>query len=409
MNLSFHIAKKYFFSGKKRSFIHFISIISMVGVCVGTAALIIVLSVFNGLEDLNRSIFKSYDSDIKISSSQSKSFTLDEVLLDKIKNLDGVDNVIQVLQDNALAKRDNDQVIVVVKGVDSTFESHSPLAKSIIEGELLLQYEDENYAFVGGGIYHTLNLQSFNYLRQLELWYPRNQKLNVLNPESNISKVTLPISGAFVLEQQFDNHMYIPLELMETLTDLKGKRTSFEITASDENRIDAIKSELKILMGDGFDVKDRDEQNASLYRAIKIEKLFIFIALLFIIGIASFNIFFALSMLVLDKKEDIKTLSALGADKALVQMIFLSEGAIISLTGGLIGLILGVGICWSQMQFGWLKMGMEFAIVDAYPILLKSSDVLLSMLGIIIIAFLASYFPSRKAVKFMNESLKLLP
>ena len=409
MNLSFHIAKKYFFSGKKRSFIHFISIISMVGVCVGTAALIIVLSVFNGLEDLNRSIFKSYDSDIKISSSQSKSFTLDEVLLDKIKNLDGVDNVIQVLQDNALAKRDNDQVIVVVKGVDSTFESHSPLAKSIIEGELLLQYEDENYACVGGGIYHTLNLQSFNYLRQLELWYPRNQKLNVLNPESNISKVTLPISGAFVLEQQFDNHMYIPLELMETLTDLKGKRTSFEITASDENRIDAIKSELKILMGDGFDVKDRDEQNASLYRAIKIEKLFIFIALLFIIGIASFNIFFALSMLVLDKKEDIKTLSALGADKALVQMIFLSEGAIISLTGGLIGLILGVGICWSQMQFGWLKMGMEFAIVDAYPILLKSSDVLLSMLGIIIIAFLASYFPSRKAVKFMNESLKLLP
>ncbi|MFT4733973.1 MAG: lipoprotein-releasing system permease protein [Algoriphagus sp.] len=409
MNLSFHIAKKYFFSGKKRSFIHFISIISMIGVCVGTAALIIVLSVFNGLEDLNRSIFKSSDPDIKISSSVRKTFLLDPEILRKIRSLEGIDHVIQVLQDNALAKRDKDQVIVVVKGVDSTFQNHSPLSHSVIEGELLLQYEDENYAFVGGGIYHTLNLQCFNYLRQLELWYPRNQKLNVLNPESNISKVTLPISGSFVLEQAFDNHMYIPLELMETLTNLKGKRTSFEITATDQNQISKLKSDLKTIMGKGFDIKDRDEQNASLYRAIKIEKLFIFIALLFIIGIASFNIFFALSMLVLDKKEDIKTLSALGADKALIQRIFLSEGAIISMTGGTLGLILGVGICWSQMYFGWLKMGMEFAIVDAYPILLKGSDVLISVIGIVIIAFLASYFPSRKAVKFMNESLKLIP
>jgi lipoprotein-releasing system permease protein len=404
MNLSLHIAKKYFFSKKKRSFIHFISLISMLGVCVGTAALIIVLSVFNGLEDLNRTIFKSSDPDIKIKSSNSKSFEFDEAVFNKIQSLEGVSHITQVIEDNALAKRDEDQIIVQVKGVDSTFQLFSPLKESVIDGELLLNYEEEFYAFVGGGVYNTLNLQSFNYLRQLQLWYPRNQKLNVLNPESNINKVTLPVSGVFVLEQQFDNLVYLPIQLMEELTEMHGKRTSFEIKASSEEAIPALKTQLKSLLGEGFDIKDRDEQNASLYRAIKIEKLFIFIALLFIIGIASFNIFFALTMLVLDKKEDIQTLSALGASKSLVKRIFLAEGGIISLTGGLIGMIIGVGVCWSQMQFGWLKMGMEFAIVDAYPILLKTSDVILSILGIGIIAFLASYFPAIKAVKFMNES-----
>ena len=404
MNLSLHIAKKYFFSKKKRSFIHFISLISMLGVCVGTAALIIVLSVFNGLEDLNRTIFKSSDPDIKIKSANSKSFYFDQTLFIKIRSLEGISHITQVIEDNALAKRDEDQIIVQVKGVDSTFQLFSPLKKSVIDGELLLNYEKEYYAFVGGGVYNTLNLQSFNYLRQLQLWYPRNQKLNVLNPESNINKVTLPVSGVFVLEQQFDNLVYLPIQLMEELTEMHGKRTSIEIKATNENAIPALKNQLKTLLGEGFDIKDRDEQNASLYRAIKIEKLFIFIALLFIIGIASFNIFFALTMLVLDKKEDIQTLSALGASQSLVKRIFLAEGAIISLTGGIIGMIIGVGVCWSQMQFGWLKMGMEFAIVDAYPILLKTSDVILSILGIGIIAFLASYFPARKAVKFMNES-----
>ena len=376
----------------------------MLGVCVGTAALIIVLSVFNGLEDLNRTIFKSSDPDIKVKSAISKSFAFDEAIFNKIQLLDGVSHVTQVIEDNALAKREEDQIIVHIKGVDSTFQLFSPLKKSVIDGELLLNYEEEYYAFVGGGVYNTLNLQSFNYLRQLQLWYPKNQKLNVLDPESNINKVTLPVSGVFVLEQQFDNLVYLPIKLMEQLTEMHGKLTSFEIQATDEKSISSLKKELKILLGENFEVKDRDEQNASLYRAIKIEKLFIFIALLFIIGIASFNIFFALTMLVLDKKEDIKTLSALGAGEKLVKRIFLSEGGIISLSGGILGMLIGVGVCWSQMQFGWLKMGMQYAIVDAYPILLKSSDVIFSMLGIVIIAFLASYFPAKKAVKFMNES-----
>ncbi len=402
MNLPFHIAKKYFFSTKKRGFIHFISIISMVGVCVGTAALIIVLSVFNGLEDLNRSIFKSSDADLKVSPAFGKTFDKDSVDLKAIHHLDGVKKVTQVIQDNALAKREEDQVIVVVKGVDSTFNEDNPLLDNLFDGELMVSSRGENFAFVGGGIYRTLNLQSFNYLRPLELWYPRNQKLNALDPESNINRISLPVAGAFILEQQYDNLVYIPIGQMEFLTEMYNKRTSLEIRLTDEKYTASVQSSLKKMLGESFKVQNRDEQNAALYRAIKIEKLFIFLALLFIIGIASFNIYFALSMLVLDKKDDIKTLFALGAEKNLIQRIFMSEGAIISLTGASLGLIIGVGICWTQMQFGWLKMGLQFAIVDAYPILLKFSDVLLSMLGIITITFLASYFPARKAVKIEN-------
>ncbi|KPM47064.1 ABC transporter permease [Jiulongibacter sediminis] len=403
MNLSFHIAKKYFFSGKKRGFIHFISIISMLGVCVGTAALIIVLSVFNGLEDLNRTIFKSSDPDIKVTPASGKTFPLDSLNLDNMRQISGISVITEVIEDNALARREDQQIIVDVKGVDSTFQINNPLENNKFDGELVISEGDESFAFVGGGVYQTLNLQSFNYLRPLQLWYPRNQKLNALNPEDNINRLYLPVSGAFILEQQYDNLVYIPLKEMEKLTELYNQRTSLEIRLSDETKTKEIKTKLKEILGASYLVKDRDEQNEALYRAIKIEKLFIFLALLFIIGIASFNIYFALSMLVLDKKDDIQTLSALGAEKSLVRQIFVAEGGIISLTGALLGLIIGVGVCWSQMQYGWLSMGMQFAIVDAYPVLLKASDVILSLIGIVTIAFLASWFPASKAVKFMNN------
>lgn len=375
----------------------------MLGVCVGTAALIIVLSVFNGLEDLNRTIFKSSDPDIKVTPASGKTFPLDSLNLDKMRQINGISVITEVIEDNALARREDQQIIVDVKGVDSTFQINNPLENNKFDGELVISEGDESFAFVGGGVYQTLNLQSFNYLRPLQLWYPRNQKLNALNPEDNINRLYLPVSGAFILEQQYDNLVYIPLKEMEKLTELYNQRTSLEIRLRDETKTQTIKTELKEILGAGFVVKDRDEQNEALYRAIKIEKLFIFLALLFIIGIASFNIYFALSMLVLDKKDDIQTLSALGAEKSLVRRIFVAEGGIISLTGALLGLIIGVGVCWSQMQYGWLSMGMQFAIVDAYPVLLKASDVILSLIGIVTIAFLASWFPASKAVKLMNN------
>ncbi len=402
MNIPFFIARKYFFSKKKRSFINFISIISMVAVCIGTMALVIVLSVFNGLEDLNRQLFKTFDPDLKIESNAGRSFSISPEKLQKIKNLPQVSFATEVIQDKALAKNKDAQMIVILKGVDSTFQQHSSLKKSVVDGRMILEQGTKRWAFVGGGVYNILSLQVDDFFRPLELLYPKNQKLNVLNPEENINRMALLVSGVFILEQQYDNYVYLPLDVVEKLTGLEGKRTSIEVTLKDPAKTEEVKKALRSLIGDTFTVKNRDEQNAPLLKAIKIEKLFIFFALFFIIGIASFNIFFALTMLVIDKKDDIKVLAAIGADKALVRNIFVSEGGIISLSGAIIGMVAGLFVCWLQIKFGWLKLGMQYALVDAYPVKIQWEDVLFSVIGVVVIAFLASILPARKAIRFME-------
>jgi len=376
--------------------------LSMLGVCVGSMSLVIVLSVFNGLEELNRMIFKAQDPDLKIELIEGKGFKLADEVISKIEKIESVSFVNPVIQDNALARNGDAQMVVTIKGVDQKFEQVSPLVNSVVEGRLMLQQDSIPYAFVGGGVYGMLGLNVQDFLYPLEIWYPRNQKLNVLNPEDNINTIVVPVSGVFSLEQQFDDLIFLPIEIVERLTDYQGKRTAIEVYLSDEKVTNKVKLELKGIMGEAFTVKDRDEQNEALFKAIKIEKLFIFISLLLIIGIASFNIFFSLTMLVIDKQDDIQTLSALGARRSLVQRIFFTEGAMIAFIGASIGLILGAVVCWLQMQFGFVTMGMESAIVDAYPVEMKLSDFVYASLGIIVIAVIAAFFPARRAVAYMR-------
>ncbi|WP_064196977.1 MULTISPECIES: FtsX-like permease family protein [Emticicia] len=399
MNLSFLIAKRYFFSKKKKSFINFISIISMLGIGIGTMALVIVLSVFNGLEDLNRRIFKSFDPDLRILPMVGKSFILDEKQLNLIKSLNGIDYVTEVIQDNALVKYENSQMVVTLKGVDDGFQKHSPLRKSLVEGNFILQKDSVDYAFIGGNVYGALNISLQNIIEPLEIWYPRNRKSVSLNPDDNINRYTINISGAYSLEQFHDDYVYVPLSVAQQLTEYGNKRSSLEIQVKQGFEIPEIQKEIKKILGENFLVQNQDEQNASLFRAIKIEKLFIFIALLFIIGIASFNIFFSLTMLVIDKQQDIKTIFAMGADESMVKRIFFSEGAIVSFIGAIVGLILGGLICFLQENFGIIKMGMESSIVDAYPVKMQLSDFILTSISIIIITLIASYLPAQRAAK----------
>jgi lipoprotein-releasing system permease protein len=328
----------------------------MLGVCVGSAALIIVLSVFNGLEDLNRQIFEVSNPDLIISTIRGKSFERDEDIIENIKKIDGLEFMIETIEENALGRQSQDQMIVVLKGVDENFTKLKKFKNSVVDGNMFVESDNGSFAFVGAGVYNYLNLSIQNVLSQLEIWYPKNQKLSVLNPEDNIKRIKIPVSGVFALELQYDNYVYVPLKLAEELTGRENQRTAYEIYLKDETRITEIKEKIKSLIGQNLIVKDREEQNEALFRAIRIEKLFIFIALLFIIGIASFNIFFSLSMLVLDKKDDIATLSAMGASKELIRNIFLKEGFIVAGIGSIIGISIGSLICLSQMYFGWLSM-----------------------------------------------------
>ncbi len=399
MNLSFLIAKKYFFSKKKKSFINFISIISMLGIGIGTMALVIVLSVFNGLEDLNRKIFKSFDPDIRVSPKNGKSFVLDKAKISQIKALKDVWYVTEVIQDNALVKYENSQMVVTLKGVDDTFQTHGVLKKSLVEGNFLLKKDSVDYAFIGGNVYGALNISLQNIIEPIEIWYPRNRNSISLNPDDNINRQILNISGVYSLEQFHDDFVYVPLEVAQRLTEYGDKRSAIEVQTKPNADIDKVQEAVKSILGEAFLVQNQDEQNASLFRAIKIEKLFIFVALLFIVGIASFNIFFSLTMLVIDKQQDLKTLFAMGADAGLVKRIFFSEGALVSFIGAIVGLVLGGIICFLQERFGIIKMGMESSIIDAYPVKMQLSDFLLTAISIIIITLLASYLPAKRAAK----------
>lgn len=373
----------------------------MLGIALGLTSLIIILSVFNGLEDLNRQIFKAFDPDLKITSTVRKGFYPSDTLIQQINNTPGVAFTSATYQDKALARSKDAQMIVVLKGVDSTFTKNEQLKKSVIDGKMAVKNANRATAFVGAGVFNILDLRVDDYLSPLGILYPKNQKLDVLAPEDNISQVNVEVSGVFSLEQQYDNYVYLPLETVEQLIDAPGKRTSLEITLKSGANVKTVKEEIAKLIDNKLIIKDRDEQNASLLKAIKIEKLFIFVALFFIIGIASFNIFYALSMLVIDKKDDIQTLSSIGATRSLVKNIFLAEGFVISIVGVVLGLILGLGICFIQLNFGIVSLGMEYATVDAYPVKIIASDIILSVVGIFLITFLASVLPATKAQKFM--------
>jgi lipoprotein-releasing system permease protein len=397
LNLSFLIAKRYFFSKKKKSFINFISIISMLGIGVGTMALVIVLSVFNGLEDLNRQIFKSFDPDLKVTAKVGKSFLLDNAKLQQIKSLKDVAFTTEVIQDNALVKYRNAQMVVNLKGVDDNFQRNSLMKKSLVEGDFILKKDSVDYAIIGGNVFAALNISLQNIIEPLEIWYPRNRKTYSLNPNDNINSQLLNISGVYSLEQFHDDFVYVPLEVAKNLTEYGNRRTAIEIQIIPNGNIDKVQQAVREILGENYLIQNQDEQNASLFRAIKIEKLFIFIALLFIIGIASFNIFFSLTMLVIDKKQDLKTLFAMGADASLVKRIFFSEGALVSFIGAIVGLVVGGIICFVQEQYGFIKMGMDSAIVDAYPVKMHTSDFVLTAIAIIFITFLASYLPAKRA------------
>ena len=374
----------------------------MLGIGVGTMALVIVLSVFNGLEDLNRQIFKSFDPDLKVTPKIGKSFLLDNAKLQKIKALNEVAYITQVIQDNALVRYRNSQMVVNLKGVDDTFQKNSSMKKSLVEGDFVLKKDSVDYAIIGGNVFAALNISLQNIFEPLEIWYPRNRKTISLNPNDNINTHLLNISGVYSLEQFHDDFVYVPLEIAQQLTEYGNRRTAIEIQVKEEENIEKTQETIREILGNDFLIQNQDEQNASLFRAIKIEKLFIFIALLFIIGIASFNIFFSLTMLVIDKKQDLKTLFAMGADESLVKKIFYSEGALVSFIGAIVGLLVGGTICFLQERFGFIKMGMDSAIIDSYPVKMHISDFVLTAFAIIFITFIASYLPAKRAASNIN-------
>ncbi len=373
----------------------------MLGVAVGTMALVIVLSVFNGLEDLIRSLYNSFDADLQITLNEGKFFEPDEALTATLKNTAGVAHIVSVVEDNVLVKYNSGETVVRMKGIDKDMAYRQRLTDKITEGTFKLTEKEENFAVVGRGIRYELAINPRNDFLALQFYYPKDIKPGASNPASMYNSGILKPAGVFAIEKQYDEkYIFVPLRFAHKLTGQNEKLTAIELMLESGYSVSTVQSDLKRTLAEKFKILNSEEQHASLLRAVKIEKLFVYLTFSFILAVASFNIFFSLTMLALDKKRDISIMHAMGLQDRLIRNIFLYEGAIISFSGAMAGGLIGLIICVVQQQYGIISMGMASAVTDAYPVKMQLTDFVFTMLTIIIITFLASIQPAIKAMRF---------
>jgi len=401
VNVPLLIARRYFRSKNKRNIISIISNISMIGVAVGTAALIIVLSVFNGLEDLVRTLYGKSDPNLVISAAKGKAFDVDRTFLVKLENTPGVALLTQVIEDNALLQYHDRQMVVKMRGLSDNYFGQSQIDANIREGDHRLHRDSLAVALVGAGVQHELSITLNNRLAPLRLLYPRNtagRKTLSMNPEEAFNQQSLVAGGVFLIEQHIDDsYIFVPISFAQRLLGYTTRRTALYVKVGESFEINRVKEQLRRQLGPAFKVQDSDEQHVSLFKAIKVEKLFVFITFTLILLIASLNIFFSLSMLVIDKKKDISVLLAMGASQQAVRRTFLYVGAIVALVGASVGLLTGVTLCWLQQRFGLVSMGMATSVVESYPVKMQVSDIAFTCLSIVLITLAVSIRPALNA------------
>lgn len=346
-------------------------------------------------------MYSSFDPEIKIEARRGKTFEVDSTFLSEIAAIEGIDIVTEVIEDYAYVRYRESNMVVTIKGVSENFIDQRRIDDAIVSGELKLQKDNINYAIIGQGVQFMLSISPGNDLYPLQVHYTKDVKPGHLDISKLYSKKSILVGSVFAIEKNYDeNFIFVPLSFAEDLLEYKNKRTSLEIKTSKGANLAEVKKALQNKLGEQFSVLNNDEQHADLYKLLNLEKLFVFIAFSFILLVGSINIFFALSMLAIDKKKDISVLYSLGATDTLIRRIFLFEGAIISLGGALIGLILGGLICLMQENYGLVSMGMETSILENYPVQLQLQDFVYTFISLVLITLLISYRPAIIATRY---------
>ena len=396
MNLPVFIAKRYLVSKKSKNIINIISLISVIGVAVGTMALIVILSVFNGFDDLIKTLFNTFDPDIKITMVEGKTFELEQTLKNEIDKIEGVAGFSEVVEENVLLKYGEKFHPAIVKGVVDNYSEMSGIDSMMVDGEFILSDSHNSYAVIGQGVAYYLSI-GLTFVTPIQIYVPRNTKKITMDASRAFNKKYIYPSGIFAIQQEFDTKFIIvPIDFAKELLGYNKEINALEINVSDENKVSEVKDHLKILFGDKYFVKDRFEQHELLYKIMKSEKWAIFLILTFILIIASFNIIGSLTMLIIDKQEDISILQSLGADFNMVRKIFLFEGWLISIVGAVFGLILGLIICLAQQKFGIISLDTSGNfIIDAYPVKVLVSDMFFVFGTVVCIGFVAAWYPVR--------------
>ena len=396
MRLAPFIAKRYLFAKKSHNVINIISAISAIGMAVGTAALIIILSVYNGFDALIRSMMSNVEPDLMITPATGKVFVPEGGTYDWIYDQPTVKNMCCVLQEQVFITYDGQQGIAEAKGVDWIYEDESPIRDHIREGKFTLHRGDIPLAAVGSGLAHSMGI-SPRFVSPIEIYFPsRTRKISMSNPIASVESIKVWPSGIFSINADVDAGLIIlPIEKMRELLEYDEEVSAVEIRLTEDagqDELVRIQKEIATRLGPDFKVKDRFQQNESLYKMMKYEKAAIYMILIFIIIIIAFNIFGSLSMLIIEKKSDIETLRSMGAKESLIRRIFILEGWMISLTGMAAGLLVGIGFALLQQHFGFIKMPGHF-IAQAYPIILSWSDILMTVAGVAVIGYIVALIP----------------
>ena len=406
MNFPFYIAKRYLFSKKSHNAINVISAISVCGVALATLALVCTLSVFNGFQDLVATFFTAFDPQLKITAVKGKVFDGQDPRILQIRELPEVELCSESLEDNIMVQYQDKQTMAVLKGVEDNFDRLTPIDSILFgRGELILHDEVVDYAIPGIQLLSTLGA-SIRFLDPLEIYAPkRGAKVNLANPSTAFATGQLFSSGlVFAVNQEKYDGSYI-------LTSLRFARDLFQYTSEvsainlklkPEADTDAVKEKIEQILGEDFCVSDRYEQQADTFRIMEIEKLISYLFLTFILVIASFNVIGSLSMLIIDKRDDVNTLRNLGANDNQIVRIFLFEGRMISFIGASLGVVLGLFLCWLQQKYGLIALGSSGTfVVDAYPVSVHLTDVIVIFITVLAVGFLSVWYP----VRFLSKRL----
>ncbi len=401
MSLSFKIAKKYFFSKKKSgtyNAVTVISSISLLGYIVGTCALVIILSVFNGFENLFAQMYSNFDAELQITAAHSKTFKQSDINFNKINAITEIESTSKVLEENVLLRYNNKETIATAKAVDENYLKIAYLDTCIKAGEALIQRGDTNFALCGEGLSYQLGIDPSDQFNFLSIYAPKKGEINFINPENAFNRELLIPSGIFAIQPDIDEkYILVPLRFLTRLLEKENELSAIEIKLKNNQSIYQVKLQIQAILGDKYIIKTRYEQREAFYKLVKTEKLISYIIILFILIIAIFNTIGTLYLLVMEKVKEIKILHSIGLTAPKIANIFAWQSIFIAAVGGVIGIIVGFIICLIQQQFGLIKVNSGSSL--AYPIQFALVDAVIVFVTILMLGIITSIYPWLKARK----------
>ena len=404
MRLPLFIANRYLLAKKSHNLINIITWISILGISVGSFALIVVLSAFNGLEKVISSMNNRLTPDLQIAAVKGKTIDLTAFPLGQLKEIQGVEYVVPTITEDALFRANDKQHIGQVKGVGLEYQKIDRMNEVVFGGsDLVLSDEDEHYfAVPGAGVAWYLGINAYNPYAMVRVYVPKRGNASLMSLENSFNSDVITVRSVFATEQELDEKMVlVPFDMLSELLEYEDKATNVEIFTVPNADINKVKKTVTTVLGPDYSAKNQQEQQETLYKIMRSEKWAVYVILTFILILATFNVVGSLSMLMIDKRKDTEILKAMGADNSLIQRIFLNEGLLISVAGGVIGLLLGIVLVLLQQQFGFIKFGTGGGnyVVDAYPVLLKLKDVLLIFATILVVGCTSAFLTVRHAMR----------